>query len=212
MMQSVSNKREQQSQMRRERILLAAREIFPLHGYHRSSIAKIARQAGVSAGLIYRFFDSKQGLYEAVLEQELRSWLEQTSTQAACLGDPLQEMENMFTEVFDIVRKNPILEFFISGSRGDLEQYLPIFRRAYKLWRKRFIDLLEIGIGSGEFRRDLDVQRTADVIHSLLLTYLDRAFNNHTWGYPKRKLELGRDLDEKLVASVGDFIRNAIKI
>jgi len=211
-MQSVNNKREQQSQMRRERILLAAREIFPLHGYHGSSIAKIARQAEVSAGLIYRFFDSKQGLYGAVLEQELLSWLERTSEQAACPGDPLQEMENLFTEVFGIVMNNPILEFFISGSRSDLEQYLPIFRRLYKRWRKRFIDLLETGVGSGEFRCDLDVHRTADVIHSLLLTYLDRAFNNHTWGYPKRKLELGKDLDKKLVASVGDFIRNAIKV
>jgi len=211
MMQSVSNKREQQSQIRRERILLAAREIFPLHGYHRSSIAKIARQAGVSAGLIYRFFDSKQGLYEAVLEQELRSWLEQTSAQAACLGDPLQEMENMFTEVFEIARNNPILESFLGGKRINLEQYLPIFRRIYKRWRKRFIDLLETGIGSGEFRCDLDVHRTADVIHSLLMTYLNRAYNNHTLGYPRRKLELGRDLDEKLVASIGDFIRHAIK-
>ena len=210
-MQSVSNKRQQQSQIRRERILLAARDIFPRHGYHGSSMAMISRQAGVSAGLIYRFFDSKQGLYEAVLEEELRSWLEQTSAQAACPGDPLQEMENMFTEVFVIVRNNPILEFFFGSSRIELEQYLPIFRRIYKRWRKRFIDLLEYGIGTGEFRRDLDVHRTADVIHSLLLTYLHRAFNNQTLSYPKKKLELGRDLDEKLVASVGDFIRHAIK-
>jgi len=211
-MQSVSNKREQQSQIRRERILLAAREIFPLHGYNGSSMAKIARQAGVSAGLIYRFFDSKQGLYGAVLEQELRSWLEQTSILAACPGNPLQEMENMFTKVFECVRSNPILEFFISGSRTELEKYLPVFRRSYKLWRKRIIELLEYGIDIGEFRCDLDVPRTADVIHSLLLTYLDRAFNNYTWSYPRRKLDLGKDLDKKLVDNAGDFIRSALKV
>ena len=211
-MQSVNNKRQQQSQMRRARILLVARDIFTLHGYHGSSIARISREAGVSAGLIYLFFDSKQGLYEAVLEEELRSWLDQASIQAACPGDLLQEMENLFTEVFEVMRNNPVLELFIGIDRLELEKYLPIFRREHKRWRKRLVDLLENGIGSGEFRRDLDVHRTADVIHSLLHAYLDRAFSNHTLRFPKKKLELGKELDEKLVDSIGNFIRHAIKI
>jgi len=83
MMQSVSNKHQQHNQIRREPTLLAARAISPLLG---TSITRNHQKTGVSAGLINLFFDRRQELYNAVLEKELRSWLEQTFEQVACLG------------------------------------------------------------------------------------------------------------------------------
>lgn len=205
------SERQQKSHIKRERILQAAREMFPLSGYRGTSVAKIARQADVSTGLIYFFFDNKQGLYEALLKQELLTWFELTTHEAASPDDPLQEMRGMFTAVFDGLKDNPMLELVLSTPRSELEQYLPILQRINQRWRKRLVELLEYGIGSGEFRQDLDVERTADIIHSLQHTYLFRAFNNQTSSFPSKKLKLGKELDAQLVASVGDFITLAIK-
>jgi tripartite-type tricarboxylate transporter receptor subunit TctC len=54
---------------REERLLAAARHCFGALGYDATSIAGIARMAGVSDGLMYRYFDDKRALLVAVLAQ-----------------------------------------------------------------------------------------------------------------------------------------------
>ena len=49
-------------------LLRAARHLFSEVGYERASVRAIARDAGVDAALVYRFFGSKQGLLQAALQ------------------------------------------------------------------------------------------------------------------------------------------------
>lgn len=51
---------------KQEQILLAALEEFSEHGYHHTSMSKIAASAGISKGLIYNYFPSKDELLAAV--------------------------------------------------------------------------------------------------------------------------------------------------
>ncbi|HEX2139965.1 MAG TPA: TetR/AcrR family transcriptional regulator [Woeseiaceae bacterium] len=55
----------------RERILKAARSCFVKHGFRTASMAKIAEAAGMSPGLIYRYFDGKNAIILAIIEQQL---------------------------------------------------------------------------------------------------------------------------------------------
>jgi len=57
---------------RKENILNAALELFAQEGYHATPTSKIARNAEVSEGLIFRHYGNKQGLLEAVLKQSER--------------------------------------------------------------------------------------------------------------------------------------------
>lgn len=65
------SKSEARSQQQRERILNAARSCFVKHGFRTASMAKIAETAGMSPGLIYRYFDSKNAIILAIIEQQL---------------------------------------------------------------------------------------------------------------------------------------------
>jgi len=56
----------QQSQTK---IMDAALELFAENGYHATSISKIAIKAGISKGLIYNYFESKEALLEALFER-----------------------------------------------------------------------------------------------------------------------------------------------
>jgi AcrR family transcriptional regulator len=56
---------------RRAQILKAADEHFRHYGYSKTSVAALGRAIGVSAAYIYRFFDSKQAIGEAVVAQVL---------------------------------------------------------------------------------------------------------------------------------------------
>lgn len=53
----------------RRRILEAALRLFGSRGFEETSVAEIARTAGVSKGLVYHYFDTKRDVLEAALER-----------------------------------------------------------------------------------------------------------------------------------------------
>jgi AcrR family transcriptional regulator len=53
---------------RREQIITAALEVFARKGYNQASNKDIARQAGITPGLIYHYFESKDALLKAIFE------------------------------------------------------------------------------------------------------------------------------------------------
>lgn len=59
--------RRRDSAQTRQRLLDAARRRFGLYGYVRTTLRDIAAEAGVNLALIKRYFDSKEGLFEACL-------------------------------------------------------------------------------------------------------------------------------------------------
>jgi AcrR family transcriptional regulator len=61
---------------RRRQLLERATELFATHGYDELSMAKIAREAGVSKPLLYHYFPTKRQLFEAVLGQAAEQHLE----------------------------------------------------------------------------------------------------------------------------------------
>jgi len=59
------------AQAQRERILDAAQRCFIAHGFHAASVSEIAGEAGISQGLMYRYFDNKRAMILALIERQL---------------------------------------------------------------------------------------------------------------------------------------------
>lgn len=64
--------RAQRGETTRGRILEAARQRFAADGYERATIRAIAADAGIDPSLVMRYFGSKQGLFVAAVEIDLR--------------------------------------------------------------------------------------------------------------------------------------------
>ena len=63
---------EQFEDIRKQKSLLimnAALEEFAEHGFHASSINKITKRAGVSKGLLYNYFESKEALLKEIIKK-----------------------------------------------------------------------------------------------------------------------------------------------
>ena len=63
---------EQFEQIRKEKkklIMDAALELFAMNGFHATSISQIARKAGISKGLAYNYFEGKNELLQAIIDQ-----------------------------------------------------------------------------------------------------------------------------------------------
>lgn len=70
---------------RRERLVRAAEILFARKGFHAATVPEIAAEAGVSVGLLYRYFPGKAALAVAIVEadrEQTRAAIEQLI--AAC--------------------------------------------------------------------------------------------------------------------------------
>lgn len=54
---------------KQEKIIQAALQLFANEGYNATSTSKVAKEAEVSEGLIFRHFGNKEGLLQAILEE-----------------------------------------------------------------------------------------------------------------------------------------------
>lgn len=59
------------AEAQRDRILDAAKKCFIEHGFHAAGMALISETAGMSAGLIYRYFPSKNAIILAIIQQQV---------------------------------------------------------------------------------------------------------------------------------------------
>src|SRR6476660_3269029 len=70
-------RRREDPEVRRSQILAAARRSFRLHGLQVTTVDKIAAEAQVSVGLLYRFFKSKAEMVKAIIVEDVEQQLEQ---------------------------------------------------------------------------------------------------------------------------------------
>lgn len=57
----------------REKIISAALDLFANNGFHSTSIAQVAAKAGISKGLIYNYFSSKEDLLQAIFIEAMKN-------------------------------------------------------------------------------------------------------------------------------------------
>ncbi len=55
-----------------ERIRIAAYQVFAAKGFYQATVEEIAQSARVGKGTVYRYFESKENLFRAVVEDRLR--------------------------------------------------------------------------------------------------------------------------------------------
>jgi AcrR family transcriptional regulator len=100
---------EEQNQAAREesraRILQSALELFARTGYERTSVQMIARQAGVSQGLMYRYFASKQHLLREVFLLGMHD-VQESFARAAEAADPRERLEHLLRASFEVVQRH----------------------------------------------------------------------------------------------------------
>jgi AcrR family transcriptional regulator len=72
----------------REQILAGAQQAFAVSGYRATSVPAIAARAGVSVGLIYRYFSSKEELFLTVCQQSSEAQLNELATLLGQIADP----------------------------------------------------------------------------------------------------------------------------
>ncbi|QFU76294.1 TetR/AcrR family transcriptional regulator [Halioglobus maricola] len=173
-------RRKQGSARRRIAVLGKAGGCFAELGYKKTTMDEVARRAEVSKGLVYHFFDSKSGLFNAVVEDTLKQWTTFVEYKASGSEETtLEELNSLFITSFDFMERNPVLSLFAREDDTLLAPYLPQIVRQNRRWRDRVRRTLKQGIERGEIR-DLDIRRMSLIFHQLQTGLLSSKASENT--------------------------------
>jgi len=143
------------SEERKEQILEAATKVFIQAGFHKARMDDIAKQAGLSKGALYWYFDSKNAIIQAILDRMFTREFEHLE---AFIEADIPAMDKMksFLEfaVSDIVRMEPLMpimyEFWALLLRE--KRVKEVLGGYYQGFFDIFVPIIQQGIDNGEFR------------------------------------------------------------
>lgn len=100
-------------------LLKAARCVFLRHGYKATSIAGIAKRAGIAVGSVYALYPSKLELFQAVYETENTS-SKQKIVAAINWSHPKPALQQYIRANIEAIRHNKILAEWYSQVPGEV--------------------------------------------------------------------------------------------
>ena len=151
---------------RRLRILDAAARCFAKSGFARTRMEDVAAAARVSRALVHHHFGSKEELAREVQAHMLEEWsaaVDRAIAAAPTAGDALAAW--LRVNLAD-PRRRPLLHAILADAAW-LASFEELARRSMAEWRERLVALLRRGQERGEFRADLDVESTAEVLRAM---------------------------------------------
>lgn len=93
----------------RRKLMVAAEATFAEEGWHDASIVKITEAAGVAQGTFYRYFASKQAIFDEVVV-DLNRRVRQAMSEGAATGTTRSEKEEGgFRAFFEFTARHPAL-------------------------------------------------------------------------------------------------------
>lgn len=102
---------------KQDRIINAALKIFSQDDFKRASTDEIVKEAGISKGLLFHYFESKQGLYEFVFDYSVRYMaMELGSSVSASDRDPFVIYRKQVRAETSVMGYYPYMTSFISNT------------------------------------------------------------------------------------------------
>ncbi|WP_044639970.1 TetR/AcrR family transcriptional regulator [Risungbinella massiliensis] len=100
-------------QLAKENIRNAALELFIRKGYHATSISDIAKQAGISKGLLYNYFKGKEELLATMVKARVGEMIK-VMNHAKAIETPAEQLKHIIEGAINNVYHNPeVFRFYL---------------------------------------------------------------------------------------------------
>ena len=158
----------------RRRVLAAARRLFLAHGYAGTTVAAVARAAGVSPDTVYVSLGGKQGLLEGVLSMARydpgdpsQRDQRQRRDEAAALADPHQRLRRLVELSCETLARISPVHAVLRGAAGGHPSAADLSTRMLGLRLQVQAGNLETYLGAA-LRPGLTVEQAAERYSALL--------------------------------------------
>jgi AcrR family transcriptional regulator len=159
----------------RDQIVAAANEHFSQYGYGKTTVSDLAKAIGFSKAYIYKFFDSKQAIGEAICANCLAEIV--AAVEQAIHVEDLSATER-FRRLVKTVIATGVNLFFNDRKLYDIAAFAASeswpSSQAYDAQIKRFVlQIVREGRESGEFERKTPLDETVEAIHLALRPFVN---------------------------------------
>ncbi len=171
---------------RAQRIVEAMRRSVAQHGTAGSTFERVAREAGVSRGLLHYYFGTKEQLLAEAVRRDCQLRLERLQQQLAGAQTADDFIGLMAQHLQDAIREDPdfitlLFELFTLSRRN--EDIATEYANLMRTMREQVAGMLTVAQDDGVLRLHADPEAIADILFSLgdgfalrMLTEPDRDF------------------------------------
>lgn len=164
----------------REQIVAAAEVHFSHYGYEKTTVSDLAKSIGFSKAYIYKFFDSKQTIGEAICSQVLSAIIEAIEEAVMNASTPTEKFRRMFKA---LVETGSNL-FFNDRKLYDIAAHSasegwPSARAYAQRIQQLLSEIIREGRESGEFERKTPLDETVNAIFLVMHPYVNPLLLQH---------------------------------
>ncbi len=100
---------------KQDRMINAALKVFALRGYRHASTDDIVKEAGISKGLLFHYFENKLGVYEFIYEYSVRYMMLELSTMVKeSTTDMFELMKQVELARMNAMKGYPYMQMFLN--------------------------------------------------------------------------------------------------
>jgi AcrR family transcriptional regulator len=157
--------KELQSEQTRARIIECAMRLFARKGFYATSIADLAEAVEMTKGALYHHFESKEGLFSAVIETIRGTWREEVGRMVLKEKDALSRLHALLDSQARLIEKNDSFCLVLNTLMTEMEDVNPKFLVRLQTIYSDLVSFVEQiimkGQTDGQIRSDLDARVTA---------------------------------------------------
>ena len=138
-------KLEQKQKEKRKKIVNAATKLFAFNGYSDTTISKIAKEAGISFGSVFTYFETKELLFETIILEPLQNMKKQLYNlpEGPITATKLKEMTSNHVDIF--IKQRIYLQL-IQQVIGQPEKFPKLFKQIdilYEDWVQKLAQFIK---------------------------------------------------------------------
>ena len=170
------SRRQQQADARREQLLDIALDLFAKQGFDATSTQQIAKAAGVTQGLVFHYFGSKEGLLSSVLSSrhsfasQMADLLTEAETSSTSLAEVLRAL---CTGWFDTLHRESSATLLLAGLALTHQSFGSQLNEAISTTQQKLIAVLQRSKETEEISDAADLQTAAhDILTPVIVFFL----------------------------------------
>jgi len=149
----------------RQKIIEALTQLMRTRDFHSVTTAEIAQRAGVTEGLIYKYFNSKKDLLYQVLDDLFARFNEAVLERIAGTSSAIQQLDIIIASSIEYYTANRVFaRILLLEVRNSQDYFASEAYERVKTYARRIRDIIDQGIAKGEIKSDIDPQIFRNII------------------------------------------------
>ena len=187
--------------LRRSQLTRAAYKVVGQKGYYEFTIRDIAREAGLSTGLVHYYFKNKEDLLLNLLKEINKNMTAILNRSISTSSDPREKLNIFMTQAFDLVKNEKdyfyiVIDFWTQVNTNERMKRANI--KLFKSYRDECARIIREGIDKGVFAR-VEVEYTSSVIISIIQgLIIQYVIDTHAFDY--------EDYTKKVMKHINDLV------